>query len=158
MKTENYNDDSVAELFAQLISVTDALTKLAEFELRKHRLTMVQARILYILIKEDRALTQNELSLMLRRKFNSVSTLIQRMVNKGLVEKIKNTTERQFYIHITPKGIDLNRKFRTNGVLEVLLQLSLDERTRLSTILMKLFDRTRQSLWEKWKDNTPFVI
>ena len=151
-------DDPINELFALLIGANDALSRLAEFELRKHNLTMMQARILYFLVKGNRAITQNELSIILQRKFNSVSTLVQRMEKKGLVKKIKNSKERHFYVHITQKGIDINARFRKNGIRDVFLLLTQDERECLNSILCQLIKKTRRALIEKWKDTSPLFI
>jgi DNA-binding MarR family transcriptional regulator len=152
------SEDEIAELFPLIYSARDALVKLAEKDSRKYKITLTQGRILYILVHEERGMTQNELSNILQRRFNSVSTLVSRMVKKGLLQKIKNEADNQYYVYITDKGRKLDAQISTKGVVEVLQTLSTEEWNQLRYILTKIIKETRQALLTKWDENTPFSL
>jgi DNA-binding MarR family transcriptional regulator len=152
------NEDEIAELFPLINSARDALVHLAEKDSRKFKITLTQARILYILVHEKRGMTQNELSNILQRRFNSVSTLVSRMVKKGLLQKIKNEADNQYYVDITDDGRKLDAQISTRGVVEVLQTLSTEECAQLRSILIKIMKETRKNLLTQWDENTPFPL
>jgi hypothetical protein len=55
------NEKGVAELFPLIYDAGNALVRLASYELRKYNLSFAQGRILYILVRQNRAMMQNEL-------------------------------------------------------------------------------------------------
>jgi DNA-binding MarR family transcriptional regulator len=157
-KDKTRSQDKIAELFPLIYSARDALVKLAEKDSRKYRITLTQTRILYSLVHEKRELTQNELSNILQRRFNSVSTLVSRMVKKGLLQKLKNDLDNQYYVSLTDEGRKLDAQISTKGVVEVLQTLSAEEWNQLRYILIKIIKETRKALLTKWDENTPFLI
>jgi MarR family transcriptional regulator, organic hydroperoxide resistance regulator len=157
-KDKARSQDKIAELFPLIYSARDALVKLAEKDSRKYRITLTQTRILYILVHEKRGLTQNELSNILQRSFNSVSTLVSRMVKKGLLQKLKNDLDNQYYVYLTDEGRKLDAQISTKGVVEVLQTLSVEEWNQLRYILIKIIKETRKALLTKWDENTSFLI
>ena len=157
-KDKTKSQDKIAELFPLIYSARDALVKLAEKDSRKYRITLTQTRILYILVHEKRGLTQNELSNILQRRFNSVSTLVSRMVKKGLLQKLKNDLDNQYYVYLTDEGRKLDAQISTKGVVEVLQTLSAEEWNQLRYILIKIIKETRKALLKKWDENRSFLI
>jgi DNA-binding MarR family transcriptional regulator len=158
IKDKARSEDEIAELFPLIYSARDALVKLAEKDSRKYRITLTQGRILYILVHEKRGMTQNELANILQRQFNSVSTLVSRMVKKGLLEKTKNEADNQYYVNITDTGRKIDAQISTQGVVEVLQTLSTEEWNQLRDILIKIIKETRKALLTKLDENTPFSL
>ncbi len=151
------NEDAIAELFPLIYNARDGLVKLAEQDSRKFKITLTQGRILYILSHEKRGMTQNELANILQRRYNSVSTLVARMVKKGLLRKTKNKKDNQYYIYIIEKGKKINAQISTRGVVEVLQTLSTEEWDQLRSILIKIIKETHNVLLTRSADNIPVL-
>jgi DNA-binding MarR family transcriptional regulator len=151
-------EDELVALFPLIYSARDALVKLAEKESRKYRITFIQGRILYVLAHGKRAMTQNELSNILQRRFNSVSTLVSRMVKKGLLQKTKSEEDNQFYVDITEEGRKLSALIGNRGVTGVFQTLSPEEGNQLRGTLNKIIDETYKALLTKKEDNRPFLL
>lgn len=158
IKDQSRKEDEMVALFPLIYSARDALVKLAEKESRKYRITFIQGRILYVLAHEKRAMTQNELSNILQRRFNSVSTLVSRMVKKGLLQKTKSEDDNQFYVDITDEGKKLSALIGTRGVTEVFQTLSAEEGNQLRDTLKKIINETYKALLTKKEDNRPFML
>jgi DNA-binding MarR family transcriptional regulator len=157
MKNKSGDKNEIAELFPLINTTRDALVKLGEKDSRKHKITLTQARIIYILAHEKRGMTQNELASVLQRRFNSVSTLVSRMVKKELLTKIKNEEDNQYYVYLTEQGRDLDTRIGTRGIVEVLLTLSPEEQSQLRNTLIKIIKETGNSL-QKRRESTSFPL
>ena len=128
-----------------LLDQTDSIvTSAIELELKHLRATQPQVRILSILSRENRPLTIQELANQTFKEFNSVSTLINRMEKKGLIQKMKKEDDLRTYIVLTEKGSDLFlNKVTEHSIRMIFDALSESEKKQFGTTLKKVRDTAR---------------
>ena len=131
-----------------LLDMTNGLvTRAVEMEIKHLRMTQPQVRALAQLSREDRPVTLDELANWTLKEFNSVSTLINRMEEKGLVKKIKKGGDLKTYIVLTEKGSELYHKQVTERSIHLIFdKLTKEEKKQLESTLKKIRDTTRDIL------------
>ena len=140
-------NDPEINLYILLDQTTSIVTNAVELELKHLRMTQPQVRVLTMLSREDRPVTLEELANWTLKEFNSVSTLINRMEQKGLVKKIKKEDDLKTYIILTEKGSNLYHKQVTERSIHLILdKLTAEEKKQLDSILKKVRDTTRDLL------------
>ena len=118
------------------------ISRLRDMELSKLGITPEQAAILKILYRHGNS-TITQIADRWMRQHHSVSTLISRMVEQGLVQKIKHPKQKEIEICITEKGKNLHNKLTHHSIEAVLSALSQDDLQKLSQYLKLLFIRSR---------------
>jgi DNA-binding MarR family transcriptional regulator len=133
----------------RLLDITRGLIyKLRERELMKYKVSMSAVIILHtILILEEKAI-QARIAEYLFLEPHSVSEMLSKMEEKGLINRIKDQKSKNMIrIEITEKGYDLYLKSTQresyNDILSVLTE---EEKTNLWTILSKLRKKAAESL------------
>lgn len=140
------NDPDV-NLYVLLDQTASIVTNAVELELKHLRMTQPQIRLLTMLSREDRPVTIDELANWTLKEFNSVSTLVNRMENKGLIKKIKKEDDLKTYIILTEKGSDLYHKQVTERSIHLIFEkLPMAEKKQLDATLKKVRDITRDIL------------
>jgi DNA-binding MarR family transcriptional regulator len=140
-------NDPEINLYILLDQANSIVTNAVELELKRLHMTQPQVRVLTMLSREDRPVTLDELANWTLKEFNSVSTLINRMENKGLVEKIKKEGELKTYIVLTEKGSNLYHTQVTERSIHLIFEkLSTKEQQQLYNLLRKVRDTTRDLL------------
>jgi DNA-binding MarR family transcriptional regulator len=131
-----------------LLDQTDSIvTNAVELELKQVHMTQPQVRVMTMLSREDKPVTLEELSNWTFKEFNSVSTLINRMEEKGLVKKIKKEGELKTYVTLTEKGSDLYHRQVTERSIHLIFEkLSPAEKKQFESILKKVSNTTRDLL------------
>jgi DNA-binding MarR family transcriptional regulator len=119
-----------------------------ELEIEPHKVTLSQAKVLYLLAKNrEEEVTLADLSKWMFREPNSISSLITRMEKAGLVSKRRDREENRIFVSITPKGYGLlMNKLTEHSMTVVMSALTPDEKKRLRLYLRKLRTRGRQIL------------
>lgn len=146
IKISKRNDPEI-NLYILLDQTTSIVTNAVELELKHLRMTQPQVRVLTMLSREDRPVTLDELANWTLKEFNSVSTLINRMEQKGLVKKIKKEDDLKTYIILTEKGSNLYHKEVTERSIHLIFdKLTAEEKKQLDSILKKVRDTTRDLL------------
>ncbi len=148
-------DDRTRNLFVLFDQTRDTLIHAIELELAQSKMNYPQARVLYILTRDPSGMTQVQMSKWLSRNLNSVSTLINKMVKKGLVKKLRNKDDGKIYVIATEKGAEY-----WNHVPERALQLAFsamtdEEKEQLRNLLKKLRAEVRGLLGLDYKP--PFM-
>jgi DNA-binding MarR family transcriptional regulator len=139
--------DPLVNLYILLDQTNSIVTNAVELEIKHLRVTQPQVRILTMLSREDKPVTLDELAKWTLKEFNSVSTLIRRMENKGLVKKIKKDGDLKTYVVLTEKGSDLYHKQVTERSIHLIFdQLSDQEKKQLDALLKNIRDKTRDIL------------
>jgi DNA-binding MarR family transcriptional regulator len=139
--------DPLVNLYILLDQTNSIVTNAVELEIKHLRVTQPQVRILTMLSREDKPVTLDELAKWTLKEFNSVSTLIRRMENKGLVKKIKKDGDLKTYVVLTEKGSDLYHKQVTERSIHLIFdQLSEQEKKQLDALLKNIRDKTRDIL------------
>ena len=128
------------------------MTNAIEMELHQFKTNLSQVRVLSMLSRENRPVTIDELSNWCIKEFNSVSTLINRMEKKGLIQKTKNDGDLKTYITLTDKGSVLYHLEVTERSIHLIIdKLSQEERQQFETILTKIRDNSRDILGLNFK-------
>ncbi|OGO18067.1 MAG: hypothetical protein A2Z02_03305 [Chloroflexi bacterium RBG_16_48_7] len=148
-------DDRTRNLFVLFDQTRDTLIHAVELELKQSKMNYPQARVLFILTRDTSGMTQVQMAKWLARNLNSVSTLINKMVKKGLVKKIRNKEDGKIYVVATEKGVEY-----WNHVPEQALQLAFsamteEEKEQLRALLKKLRAEVRNLLGLDYKP--PFM-
>jgi DNA-binding MarR family transcriptional regulator len=140
-------NDPIVNLYILLDQTNSIVTNAVELEIKHLRVTQPQVRILTMLSREDKPVTLDELAKWTLKEFNSVSTLIRRMENNGLVKKIKKDGDLKTYVLLTEKGSDLYHKQVTERSIHLIFEnLSDQEKKQLDKILKNIRDKTRDLL------------
>ncbi len=126
--------DSKLDLIVLLDQVRYMATRARENELRTYGLTLIQASVLRLLRNAPEGKSLQEISGIVTRETNSVSSLISRMQDKGLVMKKRTRQGNGIRVLITDKGRDVYNE-------------SVD-RTLLSMLLSALSDQEQKDLYE----------
>jgi DNA-binding MarR family transcriptional regulator len=146
IKTMKKNNPEI-NLYILLDQTNGIVTNAVELQLKHLRITQPQVRLLTMLSREDRPVTIEELANWTLKEFNSVSTLVNRMENKGLVKKIKKEDDLKAYIILTDKGSDLYHKQITERSIHLIFdKLTAEEKKQLDFLLKKLRSTTRDLL------------
>jgi DNA-binding MarR family transcriptional regulator len=134
------------EMWALLVQTTEAIAKATQNELRRHNIHYRRAAVLWV-IKDigDRA-TPSEIARRLRRRRHSISRLLSKMEQDGLVRKSKDLDRRNWVrITLTEKGQEAHDKaVRRESLPELMSCLSREERQEMRYYLKTLMDRHRQ--------------
>lgn len=154
--TISLKDDHRIALFIMLDRTRDIVVHAVELELKQYDINSSQAKLLSILFQENREMTLHELSQWVIRKLNSVSNLVNKLENRGLVKKLKRSGKEKTLVTLTEKG----RKFFNEEVTEhsihlIFDSLSPEEREQLSALLEKVQNKTRDLLGIDYKP--PFL-
>ena len=140
-------DDPRIILYALFDQTRETLFKAVELELSQYQMNSHQIKILYILYRNNDRMTLNELASESVREINSISALIARMQKKGLVKKVKNSSNERLYVTLTDKGKDIYENTVTERSISLIFDvLSEEERIKLESMLLKLQYKARDLL------------
>ena len=149
----NDPDINLLILLDRTISVIDDAV---EMELKHLRITRPQVGILSMLSREDKPLTLKEIAERNHKEISSVSVLIKRMENKGMVRKIKKDDDLKTYVVMTEKGSVIYHKNVTERSVHLIFgNLTKEEKQGLASILDKLRNTTSDLLGLGYKP--PFL-
>ncbi len=127
----------------------DIIYRAVELEIEQYKTTLPQAKVLFILARArgKKGVTLADLSKMMLREPNSISTLTNRMQKAGLIKKIRDNGENRIYVTMTPKGKDLfMNKLTASSMITILSVLTDQEKKNLELYLKKLREKGRQVL------------
>jgi MarR family transcriptional regulator, lower aerobic nicotinate degradation pathway regulator len=135
--------DAVDELRDSLVQVSFAVIAALSRVAAEHALSLTQLRVLGIL--RDRESTMAELATYLGLERSTVSGLVDRAAQRGLVRKTTDAADgRSVRVSLTAEAMGLETVVTAEiGALMVPLtdRLSLSERKRLTGLLLKALDR-----------------
>jgi DNA-binding MarR family transcriptional regulator len=145
-------------LCALLDQAADIINRATELEIEQHRITLAQARVLFLLAraKGRRGITLSDLSKWMLREPNSISVLISRMERSGLLEKRRDEVENRIFVSITPIGREMVMdRLTEKSMVLIMSALSEREKQNLRKYLKKLRAKGREVLGIDLKP--PFV-
>jgi DNA-binding MarR family transcriptional regulator len=140
-----YNNDDM-DLYKALRHADFGITRLRELELAKFGLTPEQASILNTLQSTNGAATISDIVDSTMRQYNTITTMVNRMAELGLVEKQKNSTDKKFIVSITYKGKSIFKKLTYISINMAFSDLSKADKKKLLTYLQILTDKARNVL------------
>jgi DNA-binding MarR family transcriptional regulator len=150
-------DDPEINLYILLDQANSIVTNAVELELKHLRLTQPQARVLTMLSRANRPVTLDELADWTLKEFNSVSTLINRMENKGLVKKAKKEGDLKTYVTLTEKGSILYHQQVTERSIHLIFSRISDiQKNQLANTLKTVRDTAREILGLDYRP--PFLL
>ncbi len=134
--------DQEHKLWILLHQARDAVLKVRDNELNKHGLTAVEFGALHIIKTIGGEATPAMVSKHMLRQHHSVTALLKRMENKGLVTRTKSRTRKNTWIiNLTEKGQEaFKQSFIIDSVNSVMSVLTEDEKIHLEEYLTKLRD------------------
>jgi DNA-binding MarR family transcriptional regulator len=145
-KKESTDSFNAMDLWVFLDEAHYTVARSHIIELIRSGITKEQARILHVLTLFNGSTTLKTISEITKRQHNSVSTLINRMVKAGLIEKIKNPGDKVYRITITKKAQAKYEK-ATNKALELIFSsLSPKNREQFVSCLKKVQQSASQVL------------
>jgi DNA-binding MarR family transcriptional regulator len=138
-------------LWRLLANSRSAIGRLRELELAEFGVTPVQAATLLFLTTRGGKSNIKEITDASLKQRNSVSTLVSRMAEQGLIKKVKNPGVKNVEVEITPMGQNLHNKIvqsRTarKTVDRVFRILPLEDRQQLAKYLVTIFEKSRSLL------------
>lgn len=121
----------------------DAMIKARGRELGKHGISSIQAAVLFTIQHIGTAATPAEIARRLVRETHSISLLLSRMEEHGLIKRVKDLPKRHMVdVILTAKGREMYRYSTQRQTMhDILSVISDDERKILWDSLQKLRDR-----------------
>ncbi len=142
-----FHEDPLSLLAILLDHTRDNVFRALDLELQRLDLTRAQLKIIVALGKEKEGASLAGLAHATERELHSVSSLVSRMTQMGLVEKSKGGGARQARYVLTGKGVDLYENRITSRSIHMIFgSLSEDERRQLAILLKKVQDKARSLL------------
>jgi DNA-binding MarR family transcriptional regulator len=142
-KKKALTDIKLWELFDR---TSFAIARLRELELAQFGLTLEQAAILTILRRGGGVTIAKEIEHLTMRQHHSITTLINRMIKAGLVNKEKGAEGRSYRIIITENGKSLSEKVTRTSFEAAFSPLMEKDKQKLTDYLNLLLDRARNLL------------
>ncbi len=157
MSEKNTDSSRISDddLWCLLIRTWFAIYRLRELELAQFDLTLEQASVLALIQACGGSTTAKELEDSTLRQQHSISTLIKRMHNRGLVKKKRRPNERRHRISLSEDGKNLLGRLTIASIEMVFSSLTADEKLRFTRVICSLYNRARDLLGVPYKP--PFL-
>lgn len=144
----NKEIDSIRhEALLNIVRTASLIEKISGTFFGKFHITEAQYNILIILKLEDKALTQIEIGDRLVTSRSNITSLIDRLEDKGFVKRKEDDEDRRIYtIHLTEQGrriVDKVEKAYVGKVEEIMSHLNQSECKTISKSLEKLRESLR---------------
>jgi DNA-binding MarR family transcriptional regulator len=136
-------NDQEHTLWILLCQARDAMMRVRDSELNKRGLTAVEAGALRVIHVIGENATPAMISKSMLRQHHSVTALLKRMENKGLVMRVESPERKNTWlINMTEKGQEAYDKSNIGDSLyELMSVLMEDEKVQLQEYLTKLRDK-----------------
>jgi DNA-binding MarR family transcriptional regulator len=134
------------EMWTLLVQTTEAIAKSTQNELRRYDIHYRRAAVLWVIKDIGDSATPSKIARRLRRRRHSISRLLTKMEQDGLVRKSKDLDRRNWVrITLTEKGQEVSDKaIRRESLPKLMSCLSGEERLQMKSYLKTLMDRHRQ--------------
>jgi DNA-binding MarR family transcriptional regulator len=141
-----YYPDIDLELRVLLDHANVVITRIRELELAQYNISLEHAAILVALQNKSGTATIAEIVNRTLRKYNATTTLINRMVRAGLVEKQESPTSKKQVIVITPKGKSILANMSRVSIKMVFEIFPDEDKAKFAGYLRQLLDKGREML------------
>ena len=157
MKRVEKSED-LYDLWVLLAMTRDAIYRATKEELSQHGVTPIRSAAMLLINSLGSKATPPEIGRYLFRKRNSISDLLMRMEQAGLVEKFPVSTKRNLKRYeLTDKGREVYRKTTHLKTIDrVFSSLSNRQRHQLLLLLNVLFKKATEEL--KIRVKTPLTV
>jgi DNA-binding MarR family transcriptional regulator len=143
----SYSDED-HDLWMLLTHTRYAIYRSREKELQRFGVSPEQVGVLFIVQALNNRATPSEISRFILRQPHTVSALIERMAEKGLVRKVHDLDRKNLVrVSLTEKGQKVYEHSTMRGPIHRIMNtLSDEERTQLRTLLQKLHLQARKEI------------
>jgi DNA-binding MarR family transcriptional regulator len=129
---------SDVELWRLLDNTRSAIARPRDIEIAQYQISREQVAVLHILAGSGDSASIDEIAEKLFRQYNTAATLVNKMIEQGLVSRSKTTINKKYQIIITDKGKQLIAKIPHKSIEMAFSVLSLKEKEVLASTLEKL--------------------
>jgi DNA-binding MarR family transcriptional regulator len=160
MKNQLINDQDY-NLWILLHETSEMIGKARHNELDKYNIKIRQAAVLFavkVIETSGEYATPGKISKWLLREPNTISRILNRMEKEGLINKIRNSINRnEIEITLTKKGEQAYiQSLKRKTIQETMSCLSIEERQQMRSSLRKLRDKAASNLNEA-RNNQSFA-
>ena len=130
--------------WAMIIQARDVLFKARDNELSQYGITAVEARALFVVNLVGEQTTPAIIARWMLREHNTVTALLKRMENKGLITKAKDPNKRNSWIiSLTEKGREAyQNSLQREAIHEIFSILDEEDKEEMISNLQKICDET----------------
>jgi DNA-binding MarR family transcriptional regulator len=139
-------------IWMYLNTVRFTISRLRELELARFDITVEQSSILKVLVDRGMSATSRDLENATLRQHHTISTIINRMMKLGLVDREKRPGEKNYRIFITEHGKIILSQMTTTAIDVTFCALNKKEKQSLVACLHTLYPMARNLL------NAPSMI
>jgi DNA-binding MarR family transcriptional regulator len=140
--------DADHDMWMLLTHTRYAIYRSREKELQRYGVSPEQVGVLFIVQALGNKATPSEISRYIMRQPHTVSALIERMEDKGLVKRVHDLDKKNLVrVFMTDKGQKIYDSSTKRGPIHRIMGiLSNDERTQLQSLLEKLHVQARKEI------------
>jgi DNA-binding MarR family transcriptional regulator len=152
----SYSDED-HDLWMLLTHARYAIYRAREKELQRYGVSPEQVGVLFIVQALGNQATPSQISRYILRQPHTVSALIERMAEKGLVKKVHDLDKKNLVrVSLTEKGQKIYESSTRRGPIHKIMGvLSAEERVQFRNILDKLHLRARKEIGLDQEQNYP---
>jgi DNA-binding MarR family transcriptional regulator len=139
-------EDEDQDLWLFLNHTRDVIFRAREKELQRYHISPEQASLLFVVQALENRATEAAISKHTIRSASTVSTLIRRMIKRGLIQKVEDP-ERKYLVTvaITREGLEAYQLSTKRGPIHRIMgELSQGEKAKFRALLTILFTKARQ--------------
>jgi DNA-binding MarR family transcriptional regulator len=140
--------DEDHDLWLLLTHARYAIYRAREKELQRYRVSPEQAGVLFVVLALGNRATPSEISRFILRQPHTVSALIERMANNGLVRKVHDLDKKNLvHVSLTEKGLKAyeisTKRSSIHGIMGILEDY---EKLRFRKLLEKIHGQARKEI------------
>ena len=149
--------DEYFMLWVLIAQNRDAILRARERDYARYGISNERRAVLYIIQNNGGRSTPVEIARDLFRELHSVTEMLKRMENDGLISRAKGSGRSKVEVAVTQKGLDVfNQSLHNETDKRIFSVLSKTEREQLSTYLFKLRKKVLEDLGTpEWQLNFP---
>jgi DNA-binding MarR family transcriptional regulator len=159
-KDDERFSDEYFRLWVLTAQTKDGILRARERDYARYGISNERRAVLYMIVNNGGRATPVEIARDLFRELHSVTELLKRMENDGLVVRSKGSGRSKVEVTLTEKGLDVfEQSVRNDTDKRIFSVLSPKERERLALYLRKLRTRVLQDLGiPEWQLNFPLNL
>jgi DNA-binding MarR family transcriptional regulator len=154
-KDNQQNNDGDFGLWKLLNHAERVVARSRELELAQYGLTREQASVLDELMMSGGSATNADLTDATMRQHHSVTSLVNRMAERGLVRKKKTSSKNKYLVSITEQGRIIYGQITRNSIEMAFSEFPAEDKLKLAEYLNKLVIKGRKMLGFDYKP--PFL-
>lgn len=153
-------DDEFFMLWVLIAQTKDAILRARQIDYARYGISNERRSVLFIIQNAGGRAAPVEIARMLFRELHSVTELLKRMENDGLIERCKGTGRSKVEVRLTEKGLEVFEQSLYNETdRRIFSVLTKKERERLASYLWKLRAKVMQDLGiPEWQLNFPLDL